>query len=137
MKSWLYPANVKYYDVVAAFTQEEATAWPMNSKVNVGDFVYMYLGAPLKQILFKCQVIEINKPIDDVEHQAQKYAKVSGKKPNKDFMLLKTVVEFESISDGPLSFTALRGNGLKGSIMGPQCLDNNKQLHDYIKKAEA
>ncbi len=87
--------------------------------------------------MFKCQVTEINKFLEDVEHKAQKYAKVSGKKPNKEFMLLKTVQEFESIENGPFSFVALRGNGLKGSIMGPQCLDNNKQLHAYIKKAEA
>lgn len=48
MKHWIYPANSKYYDIIAAFTEESQTAWPMNSNVEIGDCVYIYSGAPFK-----------------------------------------------------------------------------------------
>ncbi len=132
MRHWIYPANPKYYDVIAAFTQESQTAWPMNSKVEVGDDVYIYSGAPFKQILFKCEVEAINIHVDDVMDQAEKYAKVEGKAPKKMFMLLKTLEQFETDSGSLVSFQALRDHGLKGSIMGPQCLENNETLLEYI-----
>lgn len=136
MRHWIYPANPKYYDIISAFTEEEKTAWPMNSKVDVGDYVFIYSGAPFKQILFKCEVVDINLPVEDTMQQAEKYIKVSGKKPNKNFMLLRTVHIFE-IDQGSLgSFSALRENGLKGSIMGPQCLENNEGLFGYFSKLE-
>lgn len=49
MTDWLYPANVKFYDVLAAFEEEQAV-WPIHTKVNVGDTVYIYLAAPYKRI---------------------------------------------------------------------------------------
>jgi len=51
MNHWLYPANTKIYDVLAAF-ESGRTFWPMNSSVSVGDVVYIYLTAPQKQIAF-------------------------------------------------------------------------------------
>lgn len=133
MKNWLYPANVKFYDVVGAFTNEDLVAWPMTSKVEVGDTVYMYLGQPYKQIMFKCQVEEINKPMDQVMDQAKKYMKTEGKSPKKNFMLLKTVEQYDKNQEGPLAFSMMKLNGLKGSIMGPQCLENNETLFNYIQ----
>lgn len=136
MKHWLYPANPKYYDIMSAFTNEPKTAWPMSSKVEVGDFVYVYCGVPFKQIVFKCEAVETDVPVEAVMKQAEKYAKVSGKKPKKSFMFLKTIKEFDQSSDSPLSFSWLRQNGLKGSIMGPQCLENNETLFKYIGEIE-
>ena len=89
MKHWLYPANPKYYDIIAAFTDEEETAWPMNSKVVAGDVVYIYSGAPFKQIMFKTEVLKVDVLAEEVMGQAEKYIKVSGKAPKKNFMLLK------------------------------------------------
>lgn len=137
MKHWLYPANPKYYEVISAFTEEPKTGWPMSSKVEVGDIVYIYSGAPFKQVVFKCKVVEIDVPVEEVMGQAEKYAKVSGKKPKKRFMLLETIKEFDQSSDSPLSFSWLRQNGLKGSIMGPQCLENNEILFKYISEIES
>ena len=132
MRHWIYPANPKYYDVISAFTMEPKTAWTMSSNVEVGDIVYIYSGAPYKQILFKCKVIEINLSSEDVMDQAEKYIKAAGGKPKKRFMLVKTLEEFEQNPESPLSFSWLRQNGLKGSIMGPQCLENNEVLFKYI-----
>lgn len=136
MKHWVYPANPKYYDVIAAFTEEDKTAWPMNSKVEVGGFVYIYSGNPYKQILFKCQVVEVDLFVEEVMDQAQKYMKVQGMSSKKNFMLLRTVQQFQVNPDGGVSFGVLKENGLKGSIMGPQCLENNPMLFEYITSIE-
>lgn len=134
MKNWVYPANPKYYDVIGAFTEEEVTAWPMSSKVAIGDVVYIYSGAPFKQILFKCKVNDVELPMETVMDKAEKYIKVKGKSPKKKFMLLKPLERYPSDVASPLSFSAMREHGLKGSIMGPQCLENNTELFQWISK---
>ena len=136
MKNWLYPANPKIYHIVAAFSHADETPWPMSSKVELDDFVYIYGGQPYKQILFKCRVVDIGLPPEAVIEKAQKYIKVSGKTPDKPFMMLKTVYEFEMNSNSPVSFHMIKQNGLKGSIMGPRCLENNLELLEYIQSME-
>jgi hypothetical protein len=49
MSSWLYPANIKHYDVFTAFKQT-SVAWPINSKIELGDSVYFYISAPHQNI---------------------------------------------------------------------------------------
>jgi len=136
MKHWIYPANPKYYDVISAFTQNNKTPWPMSSKVEIGDMIYIYSGNPLKQILFKCKVLEIGLSSEQVISYVEEYIKVQGKSPKKSFMMLKTIESFGVDNAGPLCFSALKLNGLKGSIMGPQCLENNIELFDYIKSID-
>lgn len=135
MKNWIYPANPKLYDVVGAFTEQEITAWPMSSKVQKGDNVYIYCGAPYKQIMYKCLVREIGIPMEAVIEQAKKYIKGSkeASPSNKSFMILKTERSYNVAQDGQVSFSILKQNGLKGSIMGPQCLENNNQLFEYLQ----
>lgn len=135
MKHWVYPANTKYYDVVSAFTKETETFWPMSSNVEPEDGVFVYLGAPHKQILFMCKVIKINLEEKETLSQAEKYIKVQKgptKKKKKKFMALKTIHSFEEDEKSLLSFSSLKQNGLKGSIMGPLCLENNLELFKYI-----
>ncbi|GAA0179172.1 hypothetical protein SH2C18_20880 [Clostridium sediminicola] len=133
MRNWVYPANPKYYDVIGAFTEEEVTPWPMSSKVVVGDIVYIYSGVPFKQILFKCIVDDIELPMEMVIDKAEKYIKIKGKSPKKKFMMLKVLKRFPSDVASPLTFSAMREHGLKGSIMGPQCLENNPDLWEWIR----
>lgn len=136
MKHWIYPANPKLFDVIAAFTQEEEAPWPVSSKVEEGDFVYIYSGVPYKQILFKCLVVKTGLPSEAVMEKAEKYIKTNGKALEKSFMLLKTTKQFATGQLGSVSFDILKQNGLKGSIMGPQCLENNPQLFSYLKEIE-
>ncbi|MBO4927457.1 MAG: MmcQ/YjbR family DNA-binding protein [Clostridiales bacterium] len=61
-KSWIIPANPKYYDVESAFAKEEIIDWKQGSGINTGDTVYMYVGAPVSAILYKCKVLETDIP---------------------------------------------------------------------------
>lgn len=136
MKHWLYPANPKIYDIIPAFTEIDKTPWPISSKVEIGDIIYIYTGNPYKQILFKCEVLEIDLSGEEVINNVKKYIKVQGNSSKKSFMNLKTIDKYEIDNLGPMCFGVLKENGLKGSIMGPQCLENNKELFEYIKSVE-
>ena len=61
-KEWLIPSNPKYYDIVHAFDDEEEITWKQGSGIKKGDTVFMYVGAPVSAILFKCVVTETDIP---------------------------------------------------------------------------
>ncbi len=55
-KDWIIPANPAYYDVVGAFEREKEIRWKQGRGIRKGDTVYMYVGAPVSAILFRCLV---------------------------------------------------------------------------------
>ncbi len=61
-KEWVIPSNPKYYDIVHAFDHENVIDWKQGSGINKGDTVYMYVGAPVSAILYKCKVTETDIP---------------------------------------------------------------------------
>ncbi len=61
-KEWLVPANPKYYDVIGAFERSETVDWKQGAGIRVGDTVYMYVGAPVSAILYRCRVTETDIP---------------------------------------------------------------------------
>ncbi|MEO9943762.1 hypothetical protein [Paraglaciecola sp.] len=136
MAEWLYTANVKFYDVLSALIEDNA-AWPISSKVNVGDIVYIYLTAPHKKIGFVSKVTQINLPDSMVSTLTSPYLKPlePQKKPNKSFMLLGNIQSFLECSNDSLSLEYLKSNGLKGMLMGPRKLDNNPELLKHIRGA--
>ncbi|MBL1242104.1 MAG: hypothetical protein COB13_009660 [OCS116 cluster bacterium] len=135
MTSWLYPANVKFYDVLGAFAAPE-TYWPMNSKVEVDDLVYIYLAMPHKQIGFLCKIEQVDFEQDEIIDQIKPYFKGDGKdgKSGKKFMRLKTIKSFELKENSFTAYSLLKENGLAGMLMGPRKLDNNPALLHYIEE---
>ena len=63
-KEWLIPANPKYYDIEHAFDKKDTIDWKQGAGVKKGDTVYMYVGAPVSAILYKCKVTETDIPYD-------------------------------------------------------------------------
>ena len=63
-KCWIVPANPKYYDVVGAFEKADEIDWKQGNGIRVGDTVFLYVGAPISAILFKCSVTETDIPYD-------------------------------------------------------------------------
>lgn len=61
-KEWLIPSNPKYYDSVHAFDDTDEINWKQGKGIKVGDVVYMYVGAPVSAILYKCVVTETGIP---------------------------------------------------------------------------
>ena len=61
-KEWLVPANPKYYDIVHAFDSTDEINWKQGAGIKKGDTVFMYVGAPVSAILYKCKVTETDIP---------------------------------------------------------------------------
>lgn len=61
-KEWIVPANPKYYDIEAAFDASDVIDWKQGAGIIKGDTVYMYVGAPVSAILYKCKVTETEIP---------------------------------------------------------------------------
>ena len=133
MDHWLYTANLKLYDVKGALAGPE-TFWPMNSRVAVGDRLFLYLAAPEKRIAYDCAVTAIDLAEDQVIDALRPYFRETppkGGKPKK-FMALAVRQGYAADPDGPLALSALRTAGLNGMLMGPRRLDNNPPLLAHI-----
>ena len=61
-KEWIIPANPDYYDIVHAFDDDQEIEWKQDRGVKAGDAVFLYVGAPVSAILYKCRVMETDIP---------------------------------------------------------------------------
>lgn len=70
MANWVIPCSLAAYDVAKAFKTLKKIDWKQSTNVEVGSYVYIYVGAPISAIKYKCKAIEVNKTestIDDSE----------------------------------------------------------------------
>ena len=63
-KEWVIPSNLKYYDSVHAFDDTNEIDWKQGKGIRKGDIVFMYVGAPVSAILYKCRVTQTDIPYD-------------------------------------------------------------------------
>ena len=61
-REWLIPSNLKYYDSVHAFDGTDEIGWKQGAGIKTGDIVFMYIGAPVSAILYKCIVTKTDIP---------------------------------------------------------------------------
>ncbi|MBQ1501942.1 MAG: MmcQ/YjbR family DNA-binding protein [Firmicutes bacterium] len=61
-RQWLVPANPRYYDIEKAFSREDEPIWKQGKGIKKDDLVFMYVGAPVSAVLYKCRVIETDIP---------------------------------------------------------------------------
>jgi hypothetical protein len=61
-KEWIIPSNPKYYDIFHAFDETDTIDWKQGAGIKKGDTVFMYVGAPVSAVLYKCKVTETNIP---------------------------------------------------------------------------
>lgn len=72
---WLVPANPRYYDVEQDFGTTGTILWHQRTRVRVGDHVYLYMGAPVSAILYRCVIEETDLP--DTERPGKKCMRLS------------------------------------------------------------
>ena len=61
-REWIIPANPKYYDVEAAFSEKNEIDWKQGRGIKTGDTVFLYVAAPVSAILYKCRVTKTDIP---------------------------------------------------------------------------
>ena len=61
---WLVPANPRYYDLDAAIaaSKDRSFLWKQSSLVKAGDWVYLYVTAPVSAVCYRCRVTEADIP---------------------------------------------------------------------------
>ena len=106
-KEWIVPANPKYYDIVHAFDHTDTIEWKQGAGINRGDTVFIYVGAPVSAILFKCAVTETDIPFN--------YA--DGKLRIKALMKIKLQRRY---SPGRFTFGVLREEYGINAVRGPR-----------------
>ncbi|MDO5132159.1 MAG: MmcQ protein, partial [Eubacteriales bacterium] len=53
---WIIPSNPAYFDIVHAFDNTDEINWKQGAGIKKGDTVFMYVGAPVSAVLYKCRV---------------------------------------------------------------------------------
>ncbi len=61
-REWIIPANPKFYDILHAFDNAGTIQWKQSGNMKAGDTVFMYVAAPVSEILYKCKVTESDIP---------------------------------------------------------------------------
>ena len=126
MENWLVPCNLKFYDIFGAFSTSNKINWKQSIKdIKIGDYVYIYVGCPVKEIKFKCRVNKTNIPyINNINNKfvinGERYCNY------KKYMELELV---ETLNNG-LTLEALQNNGLKGNVQGPRRI--KEQIMNFI-----
>ena len=61
---WLAPANPHYYDLEAAIaaSKDKTFLWKQSSRVKIGDWVYLYVTAPVSAVCYQCRVTQADIP---------------------------------------------------------------------------
>ncbi len=107
---WLIPANPKYYDVEQAFREQDEILWKQGRSIDIGHTVFLYMGAPVSSILFRCKVTAVNIPY----HNTDEYVRIT------HAMRIKRL---QSYPHGEFSLTRMRSLGVY-SIRSPRGLSN-------------
>lgn len=95
---WLIPANPQYFDIGVAFTKQKEIIWKQSSDIKVGDILYMYVGAPVSAVLYKCEATAVDIPYDyaDKNIKINKVMKIKRlKKYPYDFMPFARLKDFK------------------------------------------
>lgn len=112
VENWIIPCNIKFFDVTEHFKKSDKVVWKNSFTIKKGDNVYIYLGAPMGEIRYKCTVIEDS--VDDSLLQENAYAIVTKESHNyfskkTKYVQLQLVGEYPSKS---LTLEKLKEHGL-------------------------
>lgn len=129
LNCWIVPCNVKYFDVVTHFKKKKTVVWKNISCVQPGDTVYIYLGAPHKELRYKCVVLNDNVGTDVLlnNNYAMPRCPISSLyQVEIKYMELELVDEYPS---GTFVLNDMRSNGL-GQVQVQA--KTSSQLQEYI-----
>lgn len=116
-KVWVVPANPTYYDICNEFDNNDIVLWKQSTNINVGNIVYMYVTSPIKALMYKTKVLEVNIPYNYKDSNVcMKYA-----------MKLEVLERYKD----KYPFELIKKYGLT-AIRGPRYI--TKELFDYLNK---
>ncbi|WP_281863993.1 HNH endonuclease [Planomicrobium okeanokoites] len=129
---WIIPANSKIYDYEKAFSTYDQIDWKQSANYQVGDTIYVYATMPVKKILYKTKVVEVDLgPGDSYQNPEDWIDKDGLDKFNEVKRFVRLEID-DHVDNEALSLDALLRNGLNGAPQGP--LKVNEILSSYIEK---
>ena len=131
MTRWIIPCNANYYDIVHAFENLSCIDWKQSRKIEVGDIVYIYVGRPIKAVMFKCRVNKVNLPAIEIDDSAF-VIKGDAYENYGNYMELELLGKF---NQSELSLERLSEHGLQGNVQGPRRMnDDLMKLFSEVEK---
>lgn len=132
-ENWIIPCNVKFFDVIAHFKENNRVVWKNSFTIRKGDTAYLYLSSPYGEIRYKC--IVVNDKVDDELLSANSYA-IPEKKSNNYFSKKEKYIELEYVCEfpaGTFTLPKLKEHGL-GQVQIQARTD--RKLQQYIDSCE-
>ena len=126
MENWIIPCNIKFFDIQEHFKNSNKVVWKNDSSIKMGDCAYLYLGAPMSQIKYKCTVLDADVSEEVINSNTYAIRGDDKYKKRQRYMLLELVEEFD---DGKFPFSTLREKGL-GQVQKQARVD--RSLRAYL-----
>ena len=135
MKYWLFPGNKNRFrldDFINDYGFIEWNPLRYRNHIQVGDIVFIYVGAPSKRICYQMSVEKVNIPFNEwFDDRSYKIppSNIWGATPDQRMVRLKLI---KKINSPFLTFQFLNENGLSGANWIREIKDEN--LLNYILK---
>ena len=111
---WIFPCNPKYFDIKKHFETNDVVCFRRKGTTQVGDIAYIYISGTLKQLKYKCEIIDsdVTEPLLSEHNYVIKDDPYSTTVPHYTAMRL-----LETFDDGEFSLDWLRKNGTNQFIV--------------------
>lgn len=132
-EKWIIPCNIKKFNVIEHFKNNDEVVWKNSFTIRTGDIVYIYLGAPYSEIRYRCVVV--SDTVSEEILQKNEYAiqsRLSNNYFSKKTKYIQLKLEHE-FSEGFLKLEKLKMHGL-GQVQIQARV--NRNLRMYIEDKE-
>ena len=140
MGSWLIPCSPDIYDAESAFQEYGHVVWHQQCNMMPGDYAYIYVSAPVKEIRCKCLIEAVNIPFDVGEDDGYVLNEAFCSRTYRRYMDLKLL---ECYDNPMLSYQMLLMDGLTGPIRSQRRVSlvlekyMNEAVDNWTEKADA
>lgn len=124
--------NAKFFDIVTHFQNTQEVYWRTNAAIEIEDTIYLYIGNPYGEIMYKC-VVKDNTINKEFISQNAPYAIRKDKEDTKRTKYLKLQL-LHSFPKGTFTFSKLKSHGL-GQVQKTARVD--RKLMQYIETVES
>lgn len=128
--NWILSGNINKYDIISKFEEKSYVYWNQKRNYEIGDFVYIYISAPIQEIRYKCEVTSINVKNEDCEDDSKFWASTNefdNSSNNRNVRL--DLIKQTAIGMPRVEMTE---QGILSRIQGPMRISD--EVADYIDK---
>ena len=134
VEKWIVPCNIKFFDLISHFRNNKYVVWRNAFTIKKDDIVYIYVGAPYKEIKYKCIVVSDN--VNEQLLREHSYAIPKVKSNNyyskkEKYMELQLLCEYQ---EGLFSLEELKAHGLGQVQLQAR---TNRNVQKFLDKIES